>query len=60
MRCRKRESQTGIGTNQFQTTNGGIDHGRTGTAGCILTVSQRTPCPLRGRIRETVDGTVNP
>ena len=60
MRCRKRESQTGIGANQFQTTDHGIDLGRTGTAGRVLVVSQRTSCPLRGRIRETVDGTVNP
>ena len=42
---------------QLQATNCGIDLGRTGTAGCILTFSQRTPCPLRERIREIVDRT---
>ncbi len=34
-----------------------VEHG---AAGRSFVVSQRTPCPLRERIREAVDGAVNP
>ena len=58
--CRERQYQTRAGSDQHQTTNSRIVLGRTGSLRRVLVVSQRTPCPLWKRLREAVDGSVEP